>query len=771
MTAQPSKTITAVRKLELSQVTPGALQKELMGTDTSIDKFMLYFSSKMQFDVSSRIVDATIDRSIEASSALTVVINDYDRAVLTSGNLNNRLDVQIDGLWFRLAGVDKSGDELTLTFEDREIAVLREYQKFKKANRDKATRAEFVLNLIREVKEFYIPVVIPELHRVMPIERYNNDLIGEDAILTKQPGMSPLYNISPSGNLFASTAPPDQSGGKVTVTQSSNIFKGAYNVPLPSKAATGRLTVKGVAAAPDQIANAYKIMATGKSMTNQGVNRKMIICSLMTAIQESTLHNIDYGDEAGPDSRGLFQQRDSWGSLQDRMDPETSTRMFLNSALKVDDWRNLPYWEVCYNTQHCAYEYRTAYGQWQQEATDFVNAYGITGGDNETAGSFVNGMYQDAKSLANKGLDALGLSLPSSSGGAYYFYRGTVVSKGSTPVLKPENSWTCIQRLADDVNFSAFFVSGTFYWISEDQLLKQRPQFELTEFMDGLGAIDGSYKHGSKAASLSVEATVGRWMAPPGTCIVIKDMGVWNGRWIVSEYSRSLFDLNATITLKKPRPMLPEPLQGNENDIKSWLGQSSTGAAPVQTSAGNLFAPGNLFDAPQDLALAAKQLLSMSTSGRFTDSHNSVDLRASALNRKVNSACGGSVFIDIRCIQMILWLIQQGYKIGTYAWCSDHHCDGMSGHSGGHAVDIAIINGIGVNQESCGPLVVQIDTLLNKHAPDGLRPRQLISGGFGNHRDQTCTSLCITDPVGQNPDSYYTPGVMAEHCNHIHVGY
>src|SRR5262245_52176055 len=204
MAKRPSKTVSAIRKLELSQVTRGAVQKEMMGEDVDIDKFMLYFSSKMQFDIASRIVDITIDRSIEASSALTVTINDYDRAVLTSGNLNNRLDVQIDGLWFRLKGVDKSGDQLTLTFEDREIAVLRQYMKFKKANRDKTTRAEFVLNLIREVKEFHIPVTIPELHRVMPIERFNGDNIGEDSIINKDKGIV----IQPYGaNLFAPKLP------------------------------------------------------------------------------------------------------------------------------------------------------------------------------------------------------------------------------------------------------------------------------------------------------------------------------------------------------------------------------------------------------------------------------------------------------------------------------------------------------------------------------------------------------------------------------------
>ena len=50
----------------------------------------------------------------------------------------------------------------------------------------------------------------------------------------------------------------------------------------------------------------------------------------MTALTESTLHNVDHGDLAGPDSRGLFQQRDSWGSATVRMDPASATGLFLD---------------------------------------------------------------------------------------------------------------------------------------------------------------------------------------------------------------------------------------------------------------------------------------------------------------------------------------------------------------------------------------------------------------------------------------------------------
>ena len=57
----------------------------------------------------------------------------------------------------------------------------------------------------------------------------------------------------------------------------------------------------------------------------------------MTAIGESTLRVLDRGDAVGPDSRGLFQQRDNgaWGTYEERMDPYISATNFFKKELKV----------------------------------------------------------------------------------------------------------------------------------------------------------------------------------------------------------------------------------------------------------------------------------------------------------------------------------------------------------------------------------------------------------------------------------------------------
>ena len=535
-------TQTARRKLELSQVTQKAVQQELMGVDTGIDKFAVYLSSQVKFNLADRIVDASISRTMDVSSTLSVTVNDYDRALLTSGYLYNKLDVTVDGLWFRLLGVDKQGDNLILTFEDREIAVLRTYTKWKVANRRKVTRAEFVLNLIKEVKEFSIPWVIPELHTVQPLQRYDNDTKGIDSVMYKRKGLSQKSTSAPA--------------------------------PTPSTpwVRTVPLQVKHVAATKEQLANARIILGTGE---NNNANPKVMVSAIMTAIQESSLRNLPlHATKYGGESSGLFQQTpgNGYGSPEDRMNPETAARMYFNRAIVEDNkYPHLSLTDLCYYVQHCAVENRYLYGQWETEAKQFVSAYGIplSGGSSESSTNAANGSYND-----------LG------AGGQFYYYRGNIENRLGQKIRKPENSWDCITRLAGDVNWKAFFVSGTFYFMSEDDLIKQEPAATINEWTDGIISIDGNFYEHKDSATLTVVADVGKWIIPPGRLVVVTDMGPWDGRWLVSDFERSLFDIQATISLTRERPALPEPNPkgGNKTDINpTWVPKPQTPKAEVGT--------------------------------------------------------------------------------------------------------------------------------------------------------------------------------------------
>ncbi|RRD29003.1 hypothetical protein EII10_07880 [Actinomyces bowdenii] len=81
-----------------------------------------------------------------------------------------------------------------------------------------------------------------------------------------------------------------------------------------------------------QLAHAATIM---RAAADRGLTRRDQTIAVMTAIGESGLRNLDHGDTAGPDSRGLFQQRASWGSLEQRMDPYQSASLFLQELERI----------------------------------------------------------------------------------------------------------------------------------------------------------------------------------------------------------------------------------------------------------------------------------------------------------------------------------------------------------------------------------------------------------------------------------------------------
>src|SRR4051794_23829056 len=103
---------------------------------------------------------------------------------------------------------------------------------------------------------------------------------------------------------------------------------GAYQEELPGCALNGQVDVDEVASSvereageglsdpSEQVPNAKVIEVTGDQM---GVPRRGREIALATALQESGLRNLDYGDR---DSVGLFQQRPSqgWGSVEQLMD-------------------------------------------------------------------------------------------------------------------------------------------------------------------------------------------------------------------------------------------------------------------------------------------------------------------------------------------------------------------------------------------------------------------------------------------------------------------
>ncbi|MYU33378.1 hypothetical protein GTW52_09695 [Streptomyces sp. SID8358] len=114
---------------------------------------------------------------------------------------------------------------------------------------------------------------------------------------------------------------------------------------------------------PEMAANAATISAVG---TTRGMPERAVTIALATALQESTLRNLDHGDR---DSLGLFQQRPSqgWGTPQQIMDPVYSAGEFYTHLAKVPGYSRLPLTEAAQRVQKSAFP--QAYAKHEPDAT------------------------------------------------------------------------------------------------------------------------------------------------------------------------------------------------------------------------------------------------------------------------------------------------------------------------------------------------------------------------------------------------------------------
>ncbi|MFJ3146387.1 hypothetical protein [Streptomyces halstedii] len=113
---------------------------------------------------------------------------------------------------------------------------------------------------------------------------------------------------------------------------------------------------------PEMAANAATISAVG---TTLGLPERAVTIALATALQESSLRNIDHGDR---DSLGLFQQRPSqgWGTPEQIMDPVYSAGEFYTHLAKVPDYARLPLTDAAQRVQKSAFPY--AYAKHEPDA-------------------------------------------------------------------------------------------------------------------------------------------------------------------------------------------------------------------------------------------------------------------------------------------------------------------------------------------------------------------------------------------------------------------
>ncbi|MEV7427256.1 MULTISPECIES: hypothetical protein [unclassified Streptomyces] len=119
---------------------------------------------------------------------------------------------------------------------------------------------------------------------------------------------------------------------------------------------------------PDRAVNAATISAVG---TSRGLPERAVTIALATALQESALRNLDYGDR---DSLGLFQQRPSkgWGTEAQIQDPVYSAGQFYDHLVKVPGYSRLPLTEAAQRVQRSGFP--QAYAKHEPDAALLASA-------------------------------------------------------------------------------------------------------------------------------------------------------------------------------------------------------------------------------------------------------------------------------------------------------------------------------------------------------------------------------------------------------------
>lgn len=166
------------------------------------------------------------------------------------------------------------------------------------------------------------------------------------------------------------------------LTRASIIYPG-QTLQIPGKTAPAGATAAAAHTALDaeQQQNARIIVAVGREL---GVSDRGIAIALGTAMVESWLRNLDWGDR---DSLGLFQQRPStgWGTPGQVRDPDRAARVFFGGPhdpngsrtrglLDVPGWQEMSFAQAAQAVQVSAYPDR--YARWESDAYAWLAALG-----------------------------------------------------------------------------------------------------------------------------------------------------------------------------------------------------------------------------------------------------------------------------------------------------------------------------------------------------------------------------------------------------------
>jgi hypothetical protein len=235
-------------------------------------------------------------------------------------------------------------------------------------------------------------------------------LTAEQAVTSPAPGPRPLRRRARLVAILAAFV--------VAVTGGAWWAWHRLNPPLLGKGCTAVAAGRTVTLDAEQAGNAAVITAVS---VKRRLPARAATIAIATALQESKLRNISYGDR---DSAGLFQQRPSqgWGTKAQVTDPVYASNAFYDVLVKIEGYRNLSVTKAAQKVQRSAFP--SAYADHEADARVLASALSgnspaaftcvLSTLDLHRQSAGASGMTPRALSLARAAQEELGATVTSS---------------------------------------------------------------------------------------------------------------------------------------------------------------------------------------------------------------------------------------------------------------------------------------------------------------------------------------------------------------------
>ncbi|CAB4894934.1 unannotated protein [freshwater metagenome] len=500
-------------------------------TAAALNKVVLV-GSYASADITDRVTSAPITATRTGAAVLTLEVSDPERTLVSAGRLFDReddlllddnIDVEVGGIWWRLMGLQPSDTGWTIALEDRLGAWLRRNTRPMRAVRGRVNRAAFIWRM------------------------YDRTGGGSDLFVPE------LFD-----------AQREAKSSRPTTSTDSSATSSAARSTGRGWPASKRPTVKGVRADDTQIRAIVDILT---ECARLNCSRRVTIATIMCATQESVMRPLNHGDTAGPDSRGFFQQRAPWGPESVRRTATGSCRMFLTGGRggqagwkqKHGSLRN-----GAGNLDRMITAVQVSVGgyyRWEDEATKTVDAWLKAGGQ---------GGASESSSRSTTTSETREI--------AYEFELGQDGKK--------EDALTCANRLAGEVGWRHWVFANAGVYASDGELATAAVGLRIRrEHPAVLRGPDWKWEVRHTAQEATAEIIADR-LPEPGQVATIESEGPGSGRWLISsvtsdlarpiDIGRGRMALRCTVSLARPQSRKLEPA----NETKTTTTTTSSSAEP-----------------------------------------------------------------------------------------------------------------------------------------------------------------------------------------------